>query len=103
MAHIVRQIGKPKEFTLSDGKKIVAKDKIWIPEYGRFVKTAPYDNASIYETGYTEVGSPPYLCTCGSVAVIIGWDAYKQDASPQGLLFVCLIHAQTGHHANNID
>jgi len=100
MAHIVRQVGKPKEFTLPNGKKIVAKDKIWIPEYRRFVPCSPYDNHTIYETGYTSPGSPPYLCTCGSVAVIVGYDAYKQDASAQGLMFVCLFHAQNGRHTN---
>ena len=103
MAHIIRQLGKPKVFTLPNGKKIVAQSKIYIPEYRRFVPCAPYDNASIYETGLTSPGTIPYMCTCGSFAVVVGYDAYKQDASAQGLMFVCWTHAQTGHHANGID
>lgn len=101
MAHIVRQVGKPKRFRTYDGKWVQAKDKIFIPEYRSHVVCAPYDNHTIYETGLTAEGTMPYMCTCGSIAVIVGWDAYKQQASPQGMLFVCLMHTTYGKHADH--
>ena len=100
MAHTIQILGRPKHFTLPNGKKITVKEKIWIPEYKRFVPCASYLNHAIYETGLTEPGSPPYLCSCGAIGIIVGYDAYKQDASPSGLMFVCMIHAQYGKHAD---
>lgn len=98
MAHIVKQVGKPKRFRNQAGQWVEAKDKIWVKEYSGFIPVTWYDNHSIYETGLTEVGTMPYLCTCGGPAVIIGPDLYTGKS--KGLMFICLIHAQTGKHAD---
>lgn len=100
MPQIVRQVGKPKRFRTYDGRWIDAKDKIFIPEYNAWIPCAPYDNHTIYETGFTKPGTQPYMCTCGAMAVIVGWNVYKNEASPQGLMFVCHHHATFQKHAD---
>lgn len=100
MIRIVRQIGKPRVFKDQNGQWVEAKEKIFIPEWGVDIPTAPYDNHSIYETGLTAPGTLPYMCTCGSNAVIVGFNVYKGQASKQGALFVCHSHASTGKHAD---
>jgi len=79
-----------------DGKKFNRREYIFMKDYG-MVKCAPYDDHFLmYDAsrkGWTT------WCTCGSFAVITGYDVYKRDASPQGLLMLCMQHAQTGKHA----
>ena len=78
-----------------EGKKFSRVKSIFMRDYG-FVPCAPYDDHFLLydpsHLGWTT------FCTCGAPAVIVGYDAYKQDASPEGLLMVCLQHAQTGKH-----
>lgn len=100
MPHIVRQVGKPKRFRSWNGRWVTYKEKIFVPEYGKEIPCIPYDNHSIFETGDTKEGTMPYMCTCGSMAVISGWSSYIQGASAQGLMFLCYLHAATGKHAD---
>lgn len=100
---IIKHYGQVKEAVLPSGKKIHRFEKLCVLEAGRnprMVQCAPYDNHFIYET--EEINSSRYMCTCGSMAVLVGYNAYKHDASPTptGELMVCYFHAQTGHHAN---
>jgi len=95
---IIRHRGKPTEGYLPDGTKVYAQDKIYFIEVSRFVPVAPYDEHFIYEvTDVTNKGAR-WRCTCGSSAVCAGYSGYKDAASQQGLLFVCLQHANTGLH-----
>jgi len=96
---IVRQIGKPVTFRLPSGEWITAQDKIYIPEWDYFVPVAWYDNHTIYEVPKNQPG-PAYMCTCGCPAIVVGYDAYKGDASMQGAMFVCSQHVNTGLHAD---
>lgn len=80
-----------------EGHRIERAEEIYIGEYG-MVKCAPYDNHFVYR--YTKRMGWTTFCTCGSPSVIVGYDAYKQMSSPQGMLLVCLYHTQTGRHAD---
>jgi len=94
---IIRHYGKPKEGYLPDGTKVYAQDKIYFIEVSRFVPCAPYSNHFLYEVPNRIIGAK-WRCSCGSAAVCAGYSGYKDVASQQGLLFVCLEHAQTGLH-----
>jgi len=78
-----------------DNRKFKRQEYIFMKDYG-MVKCAPYDDHFLMydpkRIGWTT------FCTCGSFAVITGYDAYKRDGSPQGLLMLCLEHAQNGIH-----
>lgn len=98
---IIHHRGSPNEATTLDGYKVYRQEEIFIPEWGKFVKCAPYDDHFIYEDPQSEriIGRWAHMCTCGSPAVIVGYNAYKNDASKySGGLLVCKAHADTGHH-----
>ena len=100
---IIHHYGQVTEATLPNGKKIHKFEKLSVIEAGkkpRMVQCAPYDNHFIYET--EEKNMSHYMCTCGSPAVIVGYGAYTDDASPTptGELLVCYFHAQTGKHSS---
>lgn len=107
---VVRQVGSKNEATLYVGKKpykVYRQDRLFFPEHG-LVKCAEYDNHFLFDNPSKAIGQWSPVCTCGSPAGIVGYNAYKQDASPTtsmestvpGELVVCLSHAQTGRHAD---
>jgi hypothetical protein len=98
--HIVRNINTPKEATTLDGKKVHREEKLYVPEMQAFIPCASYSNHFIYANPSTKKGQPCYLCTCGSLAVVIGSNAYAQDQSPSGALFVCHCHATFSRHSD---
>jgi len=97
--NIVRYHGqRNKAFVEEIGLTVYRADKILVPEYGRFIPCAQYDEHFIFEVPPKYKDIPSFMCTCGSVAVIAGMSSYQHDASPQGLMFVCLNHATYGVH-----
>jgi len=101
--NIIRYYGEPQRATVKtkSGKtyEVHREEKLFVPERGIFITCAPYDNHFIYENPDKSKGTSIYMCTCGAAAVVAGMSAYEQDASPQGLMFVCLLHAQFGMHS----
>lgn len=99
---IVRSVGDLNT-VMVDNKRFYRHDRIHIPgmeEKGNSgsILCAPYDNHFIFrdvrKLGWT------LFCTCGSPAVIIGYEAYKKDASPGAELLVCYAHAGGNKHAD---
>lgn len=95
---IIHFHGSRDEAETGEGRKVYRQKKIFVPEWNRYVVCAAYDVHFIFEN--KQRGYVAYQCTCGSLGVIVGSNAYKQDASPTetGELFVCLEHAQSGRH-----
>lgn len=108
---IIRRRGMPNYAILPDGTKVYRSmlpsgvEAIFLREMGGFVRVASYDDHFIYEVPdslarqYAWAQGPAFRCTCGSFAVWAGLSAYERDASPQGKLLVCYMHANTGQHA----
>lgn len=94
---IIRHRGTPTRGQLPNGVWVYAEEKIWIPEWGRFIPVAPYSDHFVYTVPEKYKGSS-MRCSCGSAAVISGYSSYKDMASQQGLLVVCLAHSNTGVH-----
>lgn len=107
----IRVRNTPNEATLSDGSKIYRnkEGKIWIESIGRPVKTVDYDNHFVALDPSKKRGRWFALCSCGSPAVIAGYNAYKHGASAgnsedgmvAGEMLVCYLHSMYGRHADN--
>lgn len=95
---IIRHRGQLNEGQLPDGFKVYRQEKIWFDDQNAFVTCASYDDHFLYLAPKSYPGSS-FRCTCGSPAVLVGPQGYLHDASPQGKILVCLLHAQTGLHA----
>lgn len=82
------------------GLTVRRQEKIFVPELRQFVVCASYHDHFIFEVP-PHIKDSSFRCTCGSVAVIPGYGAYKDLASPtqSGLMLVCLIDTSYGHHA----
>lgn len=91
---VVRQLGQPNVIVI-DGQKIERKVKLHIPKIGA-VACAPYDNHFVYR--YAKKKGWTLFCTCGSAAVITGYDMYKEKNS--GAILSCYEHLLNGKHAD---
>lgn len=105
---IIHHYNSPNEAVTDQGKTVRREEKIWILNH--FVKCAPYDNHFVYDDPSKQdiVGRWSPMCTCGSQAGVVGYDAYRADSSPStqkestipGELVVCLHHVQYGKHSD---
>jgi hypothetical protein len=93
-AKVVRIVGQPNKI-LIDGVEIVRRDKIHIPKIG-VMTCAPYDNHFVYR--YAKNKGWTLFCTCGSAAVITGYDMYKEKNA--GAILSCYNHLLEGRHAD---
>ena len=90
---IVRKAGQLNEVEV-DGRKIFRQDKIYIGE-GKipeqdigWVKCQETDNHFVYRDAH-RLGWTLF-CTCGSPSVVVNSDVYKDLASPQGAMLICM-------------
>jgi len=110
----IRAYNTPKKATLGDRVKLTPMpDGLFYDETrGVYIQCAPYDNHFIGMNPDFLQGKETWfaLCSCGSPAVIVGYDAYKKDASPSGVagvkeiakgeMLVCYLHASNSVHAD---
>lgn len=104
--HMIRHRGMPNKAQLPDGTWVERQEGLFVPEKQGFIRCAPYDDHFIYEIPKHVLNfypGPIYRCTCGSLAIFAGNNGYLLDASPQGLMFLCHLHATTGKHATGGD
>ena len=100
--NIIRKSGAPMEATTIWGWKAYRSEVLYAPEpYDTLFPCLDYRNHFVYEVPLELTMknpkiygnfTPAFMCTCGSAAGVIGVDAYKHDASPQGFVFACMFH-----------
>lgn len=104
---VVRSVGDVQELTLWDGHtKVHRQEYIYVEGHG-LVRCAPYELYFIFQTPKTMKGWGLY-CGCGSIAGVVGMNAYSKLASPTdtGKMIVCIRHQSTknntgiGRHAD---
>lgn len=97
---IIKHAGIVSSAVTLDGKQVYRTDKIWWVD--KLVDVVQYDNHFIYPDMSKKRGRWWAMCTCGAPAVVVGYNAYKQDASPTatGEMVVCMFHAQNGKHSD---
>lgn len=91
---VVKHLGEPQEARTLRGKIVHRQDKLWVDQWGYFVPCAPYDDHFIYLSPEKAVGSPTFMCTCGSAAIVIGGPGHQ--------MFVCMLHATLGKHVTSM-
>jgi len=98
---IIRAHNTPNKVTLIDGTEIYRdpSEKIFVPEYGTFIKCAPYDNHFIFEVPM-RIKGPSWLCSCGSPAYMVGMKAYSHLSSRKNAMIVCHHHTTLNKHAD---
>ena len=86
-----------------DGTTVHRSQSITIPNMGT-ITCAPYDNQFVFRHIYEKNGTPvrnwTLFCTCGSPAVVTGYDGYAKDASMGTAMVVCYHHATHNRHAD---
>lgn len=110
----IRSHNTPKKATLGERVKLVPMpDKLYYDETRNiYIQCAPYDNHFIGMNPDFVQGRKAWfaLCSCGGIAVVVGYDVYRKDASPSGVsgvkeiakgeMIVCYAHALTGKHGD---
>ena len=117
---LIRHVGDRKSGELEDHRTVHREERIWMGrEYG-MVRTADYGNHFIFSDpdfdpktgewprGRQYIGRFTPLCSCGSMAVVVGAAVYREDASPTGnmdstnpgMMLVCWFHSQYGQHVD---
>lgn len=95
---VIHQRGRPMKATDVDGRTIEREEYIYVKSHRQWYPVLDYDNHFVYRTDKTGAA---LLCTCGSVAAAVGYDAYKQYCSFKGMQVVaCLNHTNYGVHAD---
>jgi hypothetical protein len=109
---IIHHYLSPNVAVTHEGHIVKREDKIFLVDpdgFARFVACPPMDNHFIYKDPEYEkgtIGRCATMCTCGAMAVIVGYNVYKHDASPSsvgstpGEMLVCLNHATFGRHSD---
>lgn len=109
---IIKHFNSLNDAVTLDGYTVRREEKLFFSQIGRFVLCASYDTHFLYIDplfikGVVGRWSP--MCTCGSAGALVGYNVYKQDASPSGgsglvpgELLVCMTHAQTGRHNDGV-
>lgn len=89
---VVRAVGDAKRATLQDGTVVTRVDMIYVEGYG-LVRAAPYELHFVYELPKHMKGWG-LMCTCGSIAGVVGFRAYSKLASPTdtGMIIACVRH-----------
>lgn len=100
---IVRNVGELNMVEV-EGEKIYRQENIFIgdpndPDAIGLVKCQPTDNHFVYR--YAKRLGWTTFCTCGSPAVVVGYDAYKKLGSNDGAMLVCMHLLYNKKHQDN--
>lgn len=98
---IIRSYNTLKKVTLFDGTEIFNDklDKMYVPEYGAFIRKVEYGNHFIFEVP-VRIKGPAWMCSCGSSSVLVGVKAYGHLSSYKDAMIVCQHHTTFNRHAD---
>jgi len=87
---IIKHRGSPNEAMTIWGWTAIRQKSLFVAEpYFAMIPCLAYDNHFIYEVPEEYINVPSYMCTCGSMAVVVGNLSYRKDATPEGLVIAC--------------
>jgi hypothetical protein len=111
----IRSWGDKNKATTFEGEVVERQELFYVEGYG-MVKAVPYELHFIYEDPLSRDNNPKkrrgrwaYMCTCGSMGVVMSYKDIAGQMSPTlgEYILACKIHTDTkrstgvGHHADN--
>jgi len=101
---IIKHYNSPNEAVTMDGHKVTREEKVWVDEMNGFIRCAPDDLHFVYldpaARNPKNIGRWFASCTCGSFAVLVGSNVYKDYGSPEGMMLICYHFLTFGKHAD---
>jgi hypothetical protein len=82
-----------------EGERIDREEDVFVPSEQGWFKTIDTDNHFVYRQGKRK-GST-LMCTCGGIAGIFMYDAYRKFSSiNRGRIVACVEHMNSGIHSD---
>jgi hypothetical protein len=101
MAHIVRNVGDPKNTVTVDGIPVHREDMIFLSSHNRWYRVLPTSMHFCYKDPTHRESGSTILCTCGAPASVYGHEGYKRFSSFMGTeVIACNNLIQYGVHAD---
>lgn len=95
---IIKHHGRPVRATGLDGGEITREDRIFLASHQDWYPTLDYYDHFVY---YKKQLGSTLMCTCGSQAGVVGYEAYRKFASYQGPnVIACLYYTE---HKSHVD
>lgn len=100
MSRVIRNTGDPHRAKTLNGKDVERQKEIWIPSYHAYIPVLQTSMHFCYRDPSNPRGTTLF-CTCGSAAVVVGFEAYRKLNSFMGHeVMVCLYYIQYGVHSD---
>lgn len=96
---VIKVYGRAKHANFQ-GQTIEREDIIYVPSERGWFRTIDTFDHFVYRRTKGTVGST-LMCTCGGIAGIFGFEAYRQfQSTNMGRIVCCVTHMNTRHHAD---
>lgn len=100
MSEVIRNSGDPNHAKTLQGLPVQREKQIWIPSHNRYVPVLQTSMHFCYRDPSVVRGSTLF-CTCGSPAVIVGYEAYRSLTSfIDNEVLVCYHYIQYKVHSD---
>jgi hypothetical protein len=100
MPQIVRNHNDPRNAVTLGGVPVQREDKIYLPSHQQWLPVLQTSMHFVFRDASHPRGSTLF-CTCGSAAVVVGYDAYEKYQSYMGNeVLACHNFIQYGVHAD---
>lgn len=98
MPNVIRHYGDLKNTRNLQGEEVQRQEYLFLKSYKQWLPCLNTDTHFVYKSN--RLGSST-LCTCGSPAVVMGYDAYKKYQSYMGNeVIMCHHFFQYGTHSD---
>jgi hypothetical protein len=101
MTQVIRNTGDPNNAKTLNGKPVRREKELWLPSYNSFIPVLQTSMHFCYHDPSVPRGTTLF-CTCGSPAIVVGYEAYRDLQSYMGNeVIVCHHYIQYKVHSDN--
>jgi hypothetical protein len=100
MPQVIRNTGDPNHARTLNGKPVQREKELWLPTYQSYIPVLQTSMHFCYRDPSVPRGTTLF-CTCGAIAVVVGYEAYRHLQSYMGNeVIVCLNYIQYKTHSD---